>query len=289
LSPIAIPAFNPGPMTGPGNTTWLIPGRVPTLIDAGTGDPQHLDALERALAGARLAQVLVTHGHVDHASGAAAIAQRMPHVRFLKMPWPEQDAEWRVRWEPLKDGDAIPAGDSVTGVVYTPGHSPDHLCFWRGEERLLFCGDLAWKGSTVVIPPSHGGDMAAYLASLERVLALAPAKLLPAHGPVIDRPEELIREYIAHRQLRERQVLDAMRAGIADVGGMVSRIYPALAPPLVPMARESVLAHLVKLEREHKVSRNEDKWQLTGPATTETTKTFSNHEAHEGHEGKDTK
>ncbi len=237
MNPIAIHAFNPGPMTGPGNTTWLIPGSVPTLIDAGTGEPQHLDALEAALAGSRLAQVLVTHGHVDHASGAAAIAQRMPHVRFLKMPWPEHDASWRVRWEPLNDGDAVPAGDEVLRAVYTPGHSPDHLCFWNQDSRLLFCGDLAWKGST-----------------------LAPAKMLPAHGPVIDQPVELLRQYIEHRNLRERQVLDAIDAGLTRVDEIVSRIYPTLAAPLVPMAAESVLAHLMKLEREGKVNRKADQW-----------------------------
>jgi glyoxylase-like metal-dependent hydrolase (beta-lactamase superfamily II) len=265
VNPIAVHAFNPGPMTGPGNTTWLIPGRVPTLIDAGTGELQHLDALETALAGSRLARVLVTHGHVDHASGAAAIAQRMPYVRFLKMPWPEHDASWRVRWEPLKDGDAIAAGDGVLSSVYTPGHSPDHLCFWNEESRLLFCGDLAWKGSTVVIPPSQGGDVSAYLASLERVLSLAPAKMLPAHGPVIEQPAELLREYIEHRHVREQQVLNALRAGLTAVDEIVSRIYPTLGVPLVPMARESVLAHLVKLEREGKVGRSGDEW---------TTKTF---------------
>jgi hydroxyacylglutathione hydrolase len=264
LKPIAVPAFNPGPMTGEGNTTWLITGQVPTLIDAGTGEPQHLDALEHALKGARLAQVLVTHTHVDHASGAAAIAQRMPHVRFLKMPWPEQDAAWRVRWEPLTDGDSVAAGDSVLTAIHTPGHSPDHLCFWHQEDRLLFCGDLAWKGSTVVIPPSHGGDIAAYLASLQRVIDLAPAEMLPAHGPVIDRPIELMREYIEHRALREQQVIAALRIDISDPTAMVSRIYPNLLPPLVGVARESVLAHLLKLEHEGRARRDGDQWRLTG-------------------------
>ena len=264
MNPIAIHAFNPGPLTGPGNTTWLIPGRVPTLIDAGTGEPEYLDALESALGGERLAQVLVTHSHADHASGAAAIAQRMPHVRFLKMSWPEHDAAWRVRWEPLQDGDMLAAGDTVLSVVHTPGHSPDHLCFWQQDSRVLFCGDLAWKGSTVVIPPSLGGDVSAYLASLARVLELAPEIMLPAHGPAIDRPSELLREYIGHRNMREQQVLTALRLGVSDPAAMVSRIYPALAAPLAPAARESVVAHLMKLEREGKARREGDRWHFVG-------------------------
>ena len=249
-------------MTGEGNTTWLIPGHVPTLIDAGTGEARHLDALERALGRARLAQVLVTHTHIDHASGAAAIAERMPHVRFLKMPWPEQDAAWHVRWEPLIDGDTVAAGDSALTAVHTPGHSPDHLCFWHQESRQLFCGDLAWKGSTVVIPPSHGGDVSAYLASLERVKQLQPLTLLPAHGPVIDRPIELLQEYIEHRTLREQQVIAAMHNGLTNPDDLVSRIYPGLSPVLVPVARESVLAHLIKLERDGRARRDGDAWRL---------------------------
>jgi hydroxyacylglutathione hydrolase len=264
MTPVPIHAFNPSPLTGDGNTTWLLPGHMPTLIDAGTGEPQHLEALERALGGARLAQVLVTHSHVDHASGAAAIAERMPHVRFLKMPWPDHDGAWHVRWEPLVDGASIAAGDSVLSAVHTPGHSPDHLCFWHADTRQLFCGDLAWKGSTVVIPPSHGGDVAAYLASLERVMELGPAVMLPAHGDVIDRPIELLREYIDHRMLRERQVIAALRSGVSDPTQIVARIYPSLAPPLVPVARESVLAHLIKLEREGRALREGDRWHLAG-------------------------
>ena len=262
MKPIPVHAFNPGPMTGDGNTTWLIPGHVPTLIDAGTGEPKHLDALERALGGRRLAQVLVTHSHIDHASGAMAIAERMPHVRFLKMPWREQDVAWRVRWHPLTDGELVAAGDSVLAAVHTPGHAPDHLCFWQQESGQLFCGDLAWKGSTVVIPSSHGGDVAAYLASLERIIQLEPQTMLPAHGPVIERPMELLREYIDHRALRERQVVAALRSGLTSPDEMVARIYPTLAAALVPMARESVLAHLMKLGREGRATHDGERWRL---------------------------
>ena len=262
MKAIPVHAFNPGPMTGDGNTTWLIPGHVPTLIDAGTGEPAHLDALERALGGARLAQVLVTHSHIDHASGATAIAERMPHVRFLKMAWPEQDVSWRVQWHALTDGEMVAAGDSSLAAVHTPGHSPDHLCFWHQESRQLFCGDLAWKGSTVVIPSSHGGDVAAYLASLERILRLDPQAMLPAHGAVIDRPAELLRQYIEHRALRERQVLAALRSGLTNPDEMVARIYPTLEAALVPVAQESVRAHLVKLEREGRAFHDGERWRL---------------------------
>jgi glyoxylase-like metal-dependent hydrolase (beta-lactamase superfamily II) len=187
----------------------------------------------------------------------------MPHVHFLKMPWPQRDAEWRVGWEAIEDGDLVPAGDGVLSAVYTPGHSPDHLCFWSKESRLLFCGDLAWKGSSIVVPPpQRGGDMSAYLASLERVLALAPEKMLPAHGPIIDDPARLLRQYLEHRKAREQEVLAAVRSGIAGVGDMVARIYPALSAPLVPVAAESVLAHLIKLESEGIVSRKGDEWRL---------------------------
>jgi len=247
-------------MTGRGNTTWLIRGRVPTLVDAGTGDPRHLDDLKAALGGATLERVLVTHAHVDHASGAPAIGQRMPRTRFHKKPWPARDGRYAVSWEAIDDGDVLAAGDDTLRAIHTPGHAPDHLCFWHEPTRILFCGDLAVRGTTVVIPASSGGDLTEYIASLERVLALAPSKLLPAHGPVIDNPERLLRNYLAHRREREEQVLAALAAGDASPDAIVARIYSGLAPALVPMARDSVMAHLLKLERERRVRREAENW-----------------------------
>lgn len=265
MNPVAVHAFNPGPYTGDGNWTWLIRGRVTTLIDAGTGQPQHLEEVARVLDGDRLQQVLVTHGHTDHASGVTALSERFPGVRFLKMPWAERDSRWPAAWEPLADGLTIAAGDDTLTVLHTPGHAPDHLCFWHEPSRTMFCGDLAARGTTVYIPPNLQGDLIDYLASLERVRALRPGRLLPAHGPVIDDPEALLRGYIDHRRQREQQILDLLRAGDSDPDVIVTRLYRGLKETLVPMARESVLAHLLKLERERRAGRRDEAWHIIEP------------------------
>lgn len=262
LNPVAIHAHNPGPMTGAGNWTWLIPGRIPTLIDAGTGDPRHLDALVEALDRATLQQVLVTHSHLDHAAGAPAIAGRMPHARFMKMPWPERDSKWTVEWDALADGDVIAVGDTAVTAIHTPGHAPDHLCFWHPESRTLFGGDLAVQGTTVWIPTSLRGDLSDYMASLERILTLAPARILPAHGAVIEDPQQLLQGYIAHRREREQQVLEALRDGDSDPDAIVERIYRSVTQRLLPLAREGVIAQLIKLEREGRARRDGDAWHI---------------------------
>jgi glyoxylase-like metal-dependent hydrolase (beta-lactamase superfamily II) len=264
VKPIAVHAFNPGHMTGEGNWTWLIPGQVPTLIDTGIGDPRHLDALATALDGDELAQVIVTHGHSDHASGAAAIEARMPGVRFLKMPWAARDNRG-VPWMPVADGDTIAAGDTSISAVHTPGHAPDHLCLWHEETRTIFGGDLAIAGTTVYVPPAPFGDLTDYLASLDRVLALNPWRILPAHGAVIDNPAVLLRTYIAHRRRREGQIIEAVRLGNERIEAIVSRVYAGLTDELLPRARETVTAHLQKLEREGRAACSDDVWHIIEP------------------------
>ena len=207
----------------------------------------------------------MTHAHVDHASGAPVLAERFADARFRKMPWPERDAKWSVPWMPLADGDLFEAGDTTLRAVHTPGHAPDHLCFWHEDSRTLFCGDLAAKGTTIWIPARLQGDLIDYLASLERVLALEPARLLPAHGPPIDDPQRLLRHYIEHRREREEQVIAALRAGDATAEAIVARVYQGLRDSLVPLAVESVASHLIKLEREGRARRDGDAWTNIDP------------------------
>ena len=259
---ILIPGFNPGPLTGPGNNTYLLPGRIPTLLDAATGKPAHLSALAGALGSSSLVQVLVTHAHPDHADGSGPIAARFPDTAFRKMPWPERDREYTVKWTPVADDELIPAGDGTVRAIHTPGHAPDHLCFLDESSDTLFSADLVVPGGTVVIPASRGGSLSQYLASLRRVQALAPARMLPAHGELIDDPQAVLQAYLEHRQRREDQIVAALRAGIRRPEHIVDRLYDGLVATLKDMARESVVAHLIKLQEEGRARSDEQEWEL---------------------------
>ena len=234
-------ANNASEWTGPtGNNTYLLPGPPSVLIDAGVGDAAHLDAIAEALDGAALDLVLITHGHVDHAAGAPALGRR----------WPGVVVRGGGVGKPLEEGETFragEAGETILLAVHTPGHAPDHYCLLDESTRDVYCGDLARIGGTVVIPASRGGSLREYLASLERIRALRPRRLLPAHGPVVTDPERLIDEYLAHRAARERQIVEALEDGCTRVDDLVARIYPELSPSLRPAAEETVRAHLAKL------------------------------------------
>ena len=242
--PILLLANNPGTLTGPGNNTYLFDGAEPALIDAGVGQPEHIDAIASHLGGRPLARVLVTHGHPDHASGLPALRERWPGLEARKWHLPGESG-----WLPVQDGDRVKAGDTWLTVVHTPGHAADHVCFWQPDSRDLYCGDMMAATTTILVPPaSRGGSLRAYLDSLRRMAELKPSTVWPAHGPVIGSPAERIDEYLAHRAMRERQVLACLNEGVTDLDAIVSRVYADTPQALWPAARLTVEALLEKLD-----------------------------------------
>ncbi|HXH82699.1 MAG TPA: MBL fold metallo-hydrolase [Candidatus Tectomicrobia bacterium] len=242
--------LNPGMMTGPGTNTYLVGRRDPILIDTGAGVPDYLPLLERYLGERgwmRPARVLLTHRHRDHLGGVEQLRGRWPDLRVAKMI--HRDSGLPEPIDDVRDGDTIEADGVTLRAVYTPGHASDHLCYYLAEEKALFTGDVVLGGSTTVIPAGDG-DLADYMASLRRLLDLDVERIYPAHGPVIEDGPGRIREYIAHREMRERQVLAALADGLDTIPAMVARIYADVAPALHPVAAQSVESHLRKLARE---------------------------------------
>ncbi len=251
LSPMVrrIVAANPGMMTGPGTNTYLVGIDEIAVIDPGPGDEAHLDAIA-GCGGDRIRWILLTHTHEDHSPGAIGLRKRTG-ARILAFG-PGQ-GRGKVRLDgTLGDDDVIEATEFHLTALHTPGHASNHLCYLLNEERTLFTGDHIMQGSTVVIAPPDG-DMAAYLASLERIKTLRPRlkAIAPGHGHVITDPLAVIDDYIAHRREREAQVLAAVRArGSATVAEVVEDVYAGVADELHPVAARTVWAHLRKLADE---------------------------------------
>jgi glyoxylase-like metal-dependent hydrolase (beta-lactamase superfamily II) len=248
---------NPSLFTGPGTNTYLVGrGRRRILLDTGQGVPEYLPVLERALeraGGVSIQEIVLTHGHPDHIGGVRGVIERFGPLRVSKRPWPGVDDAFELTLTPLSDGDVVETEGATLRAVHTPGHAEDHLCFVLEEERALFSGDNVLGVGTTVIP-SQGGDLLDYMASLERLLEEAPAVIYPAHGPRIDDGVAKIREYIAHRLDRERQILDGLERGITSVTALVERIYAQYPASLHAAAALSVSSHLRKLEREGRVT-----------------------------------
>jgi len=260
-------AHNPSAFTYYGTQTYVIGSNEVAVIDAGPDLPEHLDALERAIAGRPVTAIMCTHTHRDHSPAARPLAKRAgaPMIGCaplaLETVGPRADASFDGDYAPdrvLQDGESIEVdGEAVTAVA-TPGHTSNHLCFaYRGA---LFSGDhvMGWS-TTVVVPPD--GDMTAYMASLDKLRQRDDRVYYPAHGPAVKNPQQYVRHLVGHRMQREKQILGLVGEGPREIPDIVALAYPGLDPRLTVAAGGSVLAHLVDLERRGLVERRGEAWK----------------------------
>jgi glyoxylase-like metal-dependent hydrolase (beta-lactamase superfamily II) len=261
LEPVApgirrIVARNPSPFTFKGTGTYVVGNGEVAVIDPGPDLSEHVEALVAGLAGERVTHILITHTHRDHSPAARPLQAATGAPTFGFGPHAggkrgEAGAEEGGDWDfvpdvVVRDGDPVIGADWRFEAVHTPGHTSNHLCFALADRGILFSGDHVMGWSTSVVAPPDG-DMAAYMASLDKLLGRRDLVYWPTHGPAIDEPQRHVRAFIAHRREREAHILECLAAGLAAIPPIVDRLYAGLQPGLRRAAARSVHAHLLDL------------------------------------------
>ena len=245
---------------------YLVGEQEMALIDPGSADPAELEPLFRLIDvlgadGRRLKMVLLTHHHPDHVAGVKAV-----RARFNVPVGAHRETASHVGADQmLQDGEEIALapgiGDWNLRVLHTPGHARGHLCFFQPRTRALFTGDHIPGGAgTVIIDPPEG-DMAAYIAALERLIDLPIETLFPGHGAPQGAAQRRIRGLIEHRRRRETKALEALGEVAEPLAALVERAYADTPRDLWSYAERSLHAHLLKLEAEGRAIREGDRWR----------------------------
>jgi len=259
-------AHNPSAFTYYGTQSYLIGTHEVAVVDPGPDLPEHVDALVEAIGGRKVAAIMCTHTHRDHSPASRPLAERTgaPIIGCaplaLETVGPRADAAFDGDYVPdevLGDGQTLELDGEQVTVVATPGHTSNHLCLaWRGA---LLSGDhvMGWS-TTVVVPPD--GDMADYMASLDKLRRREDRVYYPAHGPPVTKPQQYVRHLVGHRMQRENQILGLIDGQLRTIPDIVSNAYPGLDPRLTIAAGGSVLAHLRDLERRGLVEQRQEAW-----------------------------
>jgi glyoxylase-like metal-dependent hydrolase (beta-lactamase superfamily II) len=266
---LRITAHNPSPFTFYGTNSYIVGRATLAVIDPGPDDEEHLDALLDAIADRPVSHILVSHTHRDHSPLAIRLKERTgaiilaegPHRPARPLHTGEAnllDASADTDFAPdvrIADGELIEGDGWALRAVLTPGHAANHAAFALEGTGILFPADhvMAWA-TTIVAPPD--GAMADYMNSLDKLIDRDDRLLLPGHGGPVNTPQSLMRELRAHRKMRERAILERLKAGDRTIPAMVEAIYRETDPRLHGAAGLSVLAHLEDLVARELVRAN---------------------------------
>lgn len=258
-----ITAGNGSVFTGPGTNTYLVGNEDVTVIDPGPAMEEHIDAI--LAASKNIKQVVVTHTHPDHSPGVRLMKEKLdiPAFGMLTKSSKNQD----ITFNPsriLEDGEVFLEDEFSLEVVHTPGHASNHLCFILREEKFIFTGDHIMNGSTVVIGPPDG-NMKQYIESLEKLKDYDIEKIAPGHGEVLENPHQVADWIINHRLEREKKVFEALKdASKGTPDSLVEKVYDDVDSSLFPIAKASLLAHLIKLEEDQVIKREGEEYIWEG-------------------------
>ncbi|NMM44970.1 MBL fold metallo-hydrolase [Rhodospirillaceae bacterium KN72] len=251
-------ARNPSAFTFHGTGTYIVGEGTVAVIDPGPDDPAHLKSLMAALDGETVSAILITHTHRDHSPLAGPLKDLTDAPTYGFGPHAAgEDVEEGgdrdfVPDQVLTDGDRVSGPDWTLEAVHTPGHTSNHLCFAFAEEDALFSGDHVMGWSTSIVSPPDG-DMAAYIASLRKLLTRSEDLYYPTHGNPISDAKRHVESFIAHRRDREIQILTCIARRIDRVADMVPAMYRDVPEHLHPAAARSVLAHLIHMTSEGRI------------------------------------
>lgn len=256
---IRLTQMSPAALLGEPTNCYLVRTTIGALVvDPATPDPDALEQIE-TIAGEMggFGGIAVTHGHADHTAGVAALWQRQGG-------WVATHPELIGKIHGVDDGAyrRIREGNRLAGlyVLETPGHKRDHVTLWRTHDGVMLVGDVvAGDGTTIINPPE--GELGPYLETLRRLRDFDPQLLLPGHGPVVEEPIEALNWLIEHRMERERTLLKALDEEPQTIHQLVAHVYTDVDESLWGLAERSLLAHLIKLEREERAQQTDNGWR----------------------------